>query len=71
MQDVITAAKTVAGVSVLEPRDIEGGPTLYECPVSQWPKAAGDPAGVLGLGTWDPLLNVEEEFAVVFEKLSP
>lgn len=71
MQDVITAAKTVPGVSVFEPRDIEGGQTLYEYPVAQWPKAAGDPAEILGLGTWDPLLNVENDYAVVFEKLSP
>jgi hypothetical protein len=69
MQEVIAAANTVVGVSVLAPRDIEGGQTLYEYPVAQWPKAAGDPAEILGLGTWDPLLNVENDFAVCFEKL--
>lgn len=70
LQDLIGAAKTVAGISVLASRDIEDGQVLYENPVGHWPKAAGNPADILGLGTWDPLLNVEKDFAVVFEKLS-
>lgn len=67
LEESADAAKTVAGVTVFEPRDIEGGQVLYEHPVGQWPKAAGDPAEILGLGTWDPLLNLENDFAVVFE----
>jgi hypothetical protein len=70
LQELIGAAKTVAGISVLDPRDIEGGRVLYENPVGQWPKAAGNPAEILGLGTWDPLLTIEKDFAVAFEKLS-
>jgi hypothetical protein len=70
LQELIGEAKSVEGISVLPSRDIEGGQILYENPVGQWPKAAGDPAEILGLGTWDPLLNVEKDFAVVFEKLS-
>ena len=70
LQDLIAAAESVAGISVLQPRIIEGGQIFYENPVGQWPQAAGDPAEILGLGTWDPLANIENDFAVVFEKLS-
>jgi len=70
LEELTRAAKAVAGISVLEPRDIETGRVLYENPVGQWPKGAGNPAEILGLGTWDPLLNIEDDFAVVFEKLS-
>jgi hypothetical protein len=70
LENLIHAAKTMAGISVLRPRDIENGRVLYENPVSQWPKEAGNPAEILGLGTWDPLLHIESDFAVVFEKLS-
>ena len=68
LQELITNASGVTGLAVLPPRDIEGGQTLYENPVGQWPKEAGDPAEVLGLGTWDPLLNLETDFDVVFEQ---
>ena len=57
------------GVQVLEPRDVEGGRVPYENPVAQWPRVAGDPAEILGLGTWEPLVNLEKDFAVVFERL--
>ena len=70
LQDLIEAVKTVPGISVEAPRDIDGGQALYENPVSHWPESAGDPAEILGLGTWDPLLNLEDDFTVVFEKLS-
>jgi hypothetical protein len=70
LQQVIRAANSVAGISVLQPRNIEGGQVLYENPVGQWPKSAGNPAEILGLGTWDQLSNVANDFAVVFEKLS-
>jgi hypothetical protein len=68
LRDVIARASLVAGMSVLPRRDIEGGQRLYENPVAQWPREAGDPVEMLGLGTWDPLLNVERDFAVVFER---
>jgi hypothetical protein len=70
LQELIAAASNVPGVSLQAPRDIEGGQVLYENPVDQWPKTAGNPAEILGLGTWDPLLNIDEDFTVVFEKLS-
>jgi hypothetical protein len=69
LRKLIARASRVAGVSFLPPRDIEGGQTLYENPVAQWPTDAGDPAEILGFGTWDPLLNIERDFAVVFERL--
>jgi hypothetical protein len=67
LQELITKAKGVAGVVLTKPRDIEGGQVLYENPVGQWPTEAGDPAEMLGLGTWDPLSSIEEDFTVVFE----
>lgn len=70
LHEIIGTVKSVAGVHVLEPRESEGGQVLYENPVGQWPKAAGSPADILGLGTWDPLLNLEKDFVVVFERLS-
>lgn len=70
LQELILAVKSVAGISVLEQRDIENGQVLYENPVGQWPKAAGNPTEILGIGTWEPLLNLENDFAVVFEKLT-
>lgn len=55
---------------ILHPsRDMGDGPLLYENPVEQWPQEAGDPTAILGFGTWDPLLNVESDFHVVFESL--
>jgi hypothetical protein len=68
LEDLIARASRVAGVSVSPPRDVDGGQPLYENPVAQWPGEAGDPAETLGLGTWDPLVNVERDFAVVFER---
>jgi hypothetical protein len=67
LRDLIARVSRLAEVSVLPPRDIEGGQRLYENPVDQWPTEAGDPVEVLGLGTWDPLRNVERDSAVVFE----
>ncbi len=68
LRDLIARASRVEGVSVLPPRDVEGGLPFYQNPVAQWPAEAGDPAEVLGLGTWDPLLNVERDFATVFDR---
>ena len=68
LAEMIARIRGVPGLSVLAPRDIENGQTLYENPVEQWPKDAGDPAEILGLGTWDPLTNLETDFAVVFER---
>lgn len=70
VRERIDAVKPVAGISVKAPRDVEGGQILYENPVAQWPHAAGDPVEMLGLGTWEPLMNLERDFAVVFEKLN-
>jgi hypothetical protein len=55
----------VRGITVSPPREVEGGQNLYENPVAQWPWEAGDPAAILGLGTWDPLVNVESDFTIV------
>ena len=68
MRELIAAANTVPGLSVQKPRTIEGGQISYEHPVAQWPEVAGDPTEILGLGTWDPLLNIEQDFRVVYEK---
>lgn len=69
-EGMIVGVESLAGVSVLPAVELENGRTLYENPVEQWPVEAGYPAEVLGLGTWDPLLNVESDFTVVYEKLS-
>jgi hypothetical protein len=51
LRDLIARVSRVAGVSVLPPRDIEGGQRLYENPVALWPSEAGDPVECLG---WAP-----------------
>ncbi len=47
------------------------GQELYEHPVGQWPAEHGTAAEILGLGTWDPLVSLEEDFEVVFEYAPP
>lgn len=61
----------IADLQITEPHIIEGGDTFYEFPVSEWPKSAGDPEEVLSLGTWDPYLNWEEDFSMVYERTTP
>jgi hypothetical protein len=69
VEEAIEAASQVEGVFISEPREIENGLKLYENPTAFWPKAAGNPAEILAIGTWDVYTNLESDFAVVFEKL--
>ena len=64
---LIGQVQTVPGVVIMPTRDVDGGSLLYEHPVRQWPSDAGDPAQLLGLGTWDVLENVGSDFEVVYE----
>jgi hypothetical protein len=68
-EEMLGKVARIGGLSLAPQRVVEGGRLLYEYPVKQWPKEAGYPAELLGLGTWDPLLNVEADFNVVFERL--
>lgn len=67
----IRQAQTVPNVVIMPTRDIDGGSLLYEHPVRQWPSYAGDPAQLLGFGTWDVLENVGSDFEVVYEYSPP
>jgi hypothetical protein len=49
------------------PRELAGDHPLHESAVALWPTEAGDPAALLGVGTWDPLENLARDFRVVFE----
>ncbi len=44
-------------------------PEFYENASQEWPDDAGAPDKMLGIGTWDPYLNVERDYAVVWERL--
>jgi hypothetical protein len=71
LQELIDAVRSVPGITVLPQQDVEDGQVLCENPVARWPIAAVSPADILGLGTWDPLSNIEKDFTVIFEKLGP
>jgi hypothetical protein len=69
-EEMIANAKSVPGLTLRQTREVKGGRTLYENPIEFWPKEAGNPAEILGLGTWDPLMNLEADFSVVFEHIT-
>jgi len=59
----------IEGVSVKPIELLEGGLPLYDSAVQLWP--AGDPDVLLGVGTWDPFLNVENDLVAEFERVPP
>jgi len=58
----------VSDATVEAPRVIPGGLPLYESAVTLWP--FGDPGALLGVGTWDPFLNIESDLTTVFERVA-
>lgn len=62
----LAALARVPGVTVGAVHLMDDGAPLYDSAVQLWP--VGDPAQILGVGTWDPFQNVEREFVQVFER---
>ncbi len=56
-------------VAVNAPVAITGGLPFYGNVVAEWPSEAGDPELLLGLGTWDPFLDIDKRSTVEFERL--
>lgn len=56
-----------AGVVIRPAREIEAL-ELYANPAKLWPSSAGDPGETLGFGTWEPLMNLERDFQIVFQR---
>ena len=46
--------------------DLKRWGVFYRFPVELWPSEAGNPAEVLGLGTWDVFDNFERDFVQEF-----
>lgn len=57
----------IAGLAVAPAQPIESGLPLYGSAVRLWP--SGDPAKLLGIGTWDPFMNVDRTLEIVFERM--
>jgi hypothetical protein len=62
--------RKLPNTKVTEPVDIEGGSQFYGHAASEWPKEAGDPIKVMGVGSWDVFENVKEDFQQVFERIA-
>lgn len=54
-------------VQVLATEHVDGGFPLHEHPLILWPKNWGDATELLGFGTFDALVRLDEEFEVVHE----
>jgi hypothetical protein len=57
----------LSGVTVGPADAIDGGLPLYDSAVRLWPD--GDPAAILGVGTWDPFQHMARDFGVAFEQI--
>lgn len=64
--DQLDELSTLDFVRVLPTQLHERG--LFENPVELWPQDAGNPKKIAGIGTWDPLDNLDQDFRVVFER---
>jgi hypothetical protein len=64
---VLAKLRAVPHVTVSAPCEDER--IFYENPVKEWPSGAGSPEEILGIGTWDPYLNIDSDFSVVFERV--
>lgn len=65
---ILREIATVSGLSVEPSRTIDGGAPFYGSAVELWPW--GDPTRLLGIGTWDPFLNLDRDFRTVFERVA-
>jgi hypothetical protein len=62
-EEALDDLRELDGVQVAPARVIDGGHTLYGNVVALWP--IGDPGELVGIGTWDPFLELERDFEVV------
>jgi hypothetical protein len=67
-QRVIDVARTAVSWRVAPPAASDGGRQLHESALALWPSEAGEPGELLGVGTWDPVQNLDADFDVVFER---
>jgi hypothetical protein len=65
--EVLARVARLSGVTVKAARMIDGGLPPYQSAVRLWPD--GDPAAILGIGTWEPFQHVARDFAVAFEQI--
>ena len=67
LRDGLVSAEVNAEDDEAENGENEGECRMfYGVPVSHWPQGWPDPQMTLGLGTWDPLLKLEEDFEVCY-----
>ena len=52
------------------PSELTGGQKLYGNVISEWPRTAGDPEQLFGLGTWDPFVDIEHRLSLEFERVA-
>jgi len=64
-ENVLARIRALPGTTVTEPERVTNGNPLYESALQLWPSEAGDPAKLLGIGTWDPFLQIDEDFSKV------
>lgn len=69
--DLLARLAALRNVQVLATENIDGGLPLHEHPLILWPKTWGNPTELLGLGTFDGLVGLEEKFEVVHESRPP
>jgi hypothetical protein len=63
---LISCWKSLKRVEVRQPTPKERRPRdLYSSAMAIWPKKIGDPSKLLGLGTPEPLCNIDEDFVVL------
>jgi hypothetical protein len=70
-ENVLARIRALPGTTVTDPERVMNGNPLYESAVQLWPPDAGDPAKLLGIGTWDPFLQIEEDFSRVASRICP
>ena len=70
-EKVLERIRVLPDTTVAEPERIDNGNPLYESAVLLWPQEAGDPAELLGIGTWDPFLKIDADFSTVASRICP
>lgn len=65
--ELFAALASIEEVRVLPARAISGGLQIYRHPSDMWPSEWGDVEKLLGFGTFDPLLDLDNDFEVVYE----
>ena len=68
LQEILGAARSAVSWPVAPPVPFDGSRQLHESALALWPTEAGEPGEPLGVGTWDPVQNLDADFQVVFER---